>query len=269
MSSNLSELLRLATGAEIVDLSQPWFVGMPHHPSHPPFLFSLLKKHGDFTGPGGVSSASESMALGGHVGTHIDALCHYSHGGSLFGGEKAAPIQSYSGGIGALTVDTIPPILRRGVLLDIAGLVNENQPLPADFEITPEILERAVDRHGVRIQPGDVVLLRTGWAKYFEDAPRFVSQVHGPGPGLAGARWLSSHRVFAAGSDTVSFERVPDPAMPVHVHLLVESGIHIIECLNLEALAARKAAEFLFVASPLKIRGGTASPLRPFAVIPA
>jgi kynurenine formamidase len=74
--------------------------------------------------------------------------------------------------------------------------------------------------------------------------------------------------VFAGGSDTVAFERVPDPAMPVHVHLLVESGIHIIECLNLEALAAEKIYEFLFVGSPLKIRGGTGSPMRPFAVIP-
>ena len=66
----------------------------------------------------------------------------------------------------------------------------------------------------------------------------------------------------------MAFEKVPDPAMPVHVHLLVQSGIHIIECLNLEALAAARIYEFLFVASPLKIRGGTGFALRPFAVIP-
>lgn len=98
--------------------------------------------------------------------------------------------------------------------------------------------------------------------------PRFISEVHGPGPGLDGAKWLSTRKVFAGGSDTVAFERVPDPAMPVHVHLLVESGIHIIECLNLEQLATGARWEFLFVGSPLKIRGGTGSPLRPFAVIP-
>jgi kynurenine formamidase len=267
MSDALRDLLQLTSGARIVDLSQPWFVGMPHHPSHPPFLFSLNKKHGDYVGPGGVSSASESLALGGHVGTHLDALCHFSCGGNLHGGVKAADIQSYGGGIGALTVDTVQPILRRGVLLDIAGMLG-SEPLPANTEITPEMLDRAVAEQAVRVEPGDVVLLRTGWAQFWDDAPRFISEVRGPGPSIAGARWLSSRGVFAGGSDTVAFEKVPDYAMPVHVHLLVESGIHIIECLNMESLAAQKIYEFLFVGSPLTIRGGTGSPMRPFAVVP-
>jgi kynurenine formamidase len=86
----------------------------------------------------------------------------------------------------------------------------------------------------------------------------------GPGPELEGARWLSKRGVFAAGSDTVAFERVPG-AMPVHVHLLVENGIHIIEALNLEELARDRIYEFVFVAAPLKIRGGTGSPIRPIA----
>src|ERR1700677_2742999 len=130
MSHSLSELLAIVANSRTIDLSQPWCVGMPHHPAHPPFLFSLNKKHGDYIVPGGVSSASESLALGGHAGTHLDALCHFSCGGNLHGGVTAADIQSYGGGIGALTVDTVQPILRRGVLLDIAGL-HGNQPLPA------------------------------------------------------------------------------------------------------------------------------------------
>ncbi len=109
-------------------------------------------------------------------------------------------------------------------------------------------------------------MLRTGWGAFFEDVARFESQMHGPGPSEQGARWLSSKRVFAAGSDTINFELVPSRTMPVHVHLLVESGIHIIECLNLERLAADRVYEFTFVASPLKIRGGTGSPIRPFAL---
>jgi kynurenine formamidase len=91
--------------------------------------------------------------------------------------------------------------------------------------------------------------------------------VRGPGPALASAQWLSARGIFAAGSDTVAFEKVPDAGMPVHVHLLVERGIHIIECLNLEELAAAGAAEFLFVALPLKLEGATASPIRPIAVL--
>ena len=245
----------------VYDLAQPYFTGMPHHPTHPPFLFSLVKQHGEYTGPAGHSSACESIALGCHVGTHIDALCHYSCHGKLHGGQEAASVQSYAGGLQALSAETIGPILRRGVLLDIAGPTI----LAPDFEITPAHLEAA---QAVEIHPGDVVLLRTGWATYWDDPRKFISGVHGPGPGLAAARWLSGRGIFAAGSDTLAFEKVPAPAMPVHVHLLVEAGIHIMECLNLEELAAARVYEFQFVAAPLKIVGATASPIRPFAINP-
>lgn len=246
-------------GATVYDLAQPYFVGMPHHPSHPPFLYSLVKQHGDYIGPAGNSSAADAIALGTHVGTHIDGLCHFSCGGRLHGGEEAAAAQSYAGGLRRHSIDGIAPVLRRGVLLDVAGA----QSLPEDYTITPADLERAAR---AEIRPGDVVLIRTGWARYFEDARKFISEVHGPGPAIDGARWLSERRIFAAGSDTVAFEKVPDPAMPVHVHLLVESGIHIVECLNLDGLAAAGVAEFLFIALPLKIRGATGSPIRPVAI---
>ncbi len=242
---------------------------MPHHPAHPPFLFGLTKQHGDLVAEGGVSSAADSIALGSHVGTHIDALCHFSCGGMLYGGVDVKAVQSAGGGIHALSVDTIAPILRRGVLLDIAALVKLDA-LPTDFTITPEHLEGAAKAQNVAIEKGDVVLLRTGWARYWNDPVRYITGGQGavpagPGPEIAGARWLSERGVFAAGSDTVAFERVPAP-MPVHVHLLVESGIHLIEALNLEELSRDQIYEFMFVAAPLKIQGGTGSPIRPLAV---
>ena len=261
----MEQLLAAVASARVYDLAQPYYPGMPHHPNHPPFLFGLNKKHGDYVARNGSSSASEGLARGGHVGTHIDALCHFSCGGKLHGGQAAAEVQSYAGGLERLTVDSIAPILRRGVLLDIAGQAGTDA-LPADFEITPKHLEAAAAAHGVDIRSGDVVLLRTGWARFWDDAARFIAQVRGPGPGEAGARWLSGHGVFAAGSDTVAFEKLPDSNMPVHVHLLVECGIHIIECLNLEQLAAEHRHSFLFIATPLKIRGGTGSPIRPLAL---
>lgn len=259
----MTELLQAIRGARIYDLGQPYFTGMPHHPAHPPYLFALTKKHGDYVAQG-VSSAADGLALGSHVGTHIDALCHFSLNGRLHGGEDAAEAQSYASGLQKLSVDTIAPILRRGVLLDIAGIYGD--PLPADFVIAPEHLDQAAAAEKVSIEKGDVVLLRTGWARYWDDAARFISQVRGPGPGEPGARWLSERGVFAAGSDTAAFESVPAPAMPVHIHLLVAGGIHIIECLNLERLAADRVHTFVFVAIPLKIRGGTASPIRPVAL---
>src|SRR5260370_27815484 len=115
---------------------------MPHHPSHPPFLFGLVKKHGDFLSSSGTSSASEALALGGHVGTHVDALCHFSCGGKLHDGTEAADVQSYGGGLQKLSVDTMKPFLCRGVLLDIAGVLGLDV-LPADFSVTAAHLDRA------------------------------------------------------------------------------------------------------------------------------
>jgi kynurenine formamidase len=260
----------LLARARVYDLAQPYFIGMPHYPTHPPFLFSLTKKHGDLVLDGEVSSSADAIALGGHVGTHIDALCHFSCGGRLYGDVDVRERQSYAGGLQSLSVDTIAPILRRGVLLDLAGNLGLDA-LPVDFEITTEHLETATRTQQVEIRPKDVVLLRTGWARFFNDPARFITGGRGaqpacPGPGLNAARWLSQRRISSAGSDTVAFEKVPS-GMPVHVHLLVESGIHIIEMLNLEELAKDRVCEFLFVATPLKIRGGTGSPIRPLAIL--
>jgi kynurenine formamidase len=265
--SELTDLLASIGRCRTIDLAQPYFTGMPHYPLHAPYLYSLSKKHGEYVNPSGSSSAAEAIALSTHVGTHIDALCHYSSNGKLHGGIDPNGFQSYATGIERLSVDKIQPIFRRGVLLDIARLERVDV-LPIDFVITPSHLNSALKAASATIQPGDVVLLRTGWSRYWNDPSHFISQVHSPGPGIEGARWLSEHKIFAAGSETAPFESVPSHDMPVHVHLLVESGIHIIECLNLEELSESGASEFLFVASPLKIRGGTASPIRPVALVP-
>jgi kynurenine formamidase len=135
--------------------------------------------------------------------------------------------------------------------------------LPVDFAIGPEVLAVASK---AEIRAGDVVLIRTGWAKYWDDPRKFIAEVHGPGVDEAGARWLSAKGIFAAGSDTIAFELVPS-GMPVHTHLLVEKGIHIIEALDLEKLAADGVTEFAFVAIPLKLGGGTGSPIRPIALV--
>src|ERR1700687_5233636 len=119
----MNELLGCIRKSKAYDLAQPYFARMPHYPPHPPFLVGLTKKHGDMVAEGGVSSAAASIALGSHVGTHIDALCHFSCGGMLHGGVDVKAVQSAGGGIRALSVDTIAPILRRGVMLDIAALV--------------------------------------------------------------------------------------------------------------------------------------------------
>lgn len=253
----------LAEG-RVFDLAQPLFAGMPHFPGHPPFLFTLNKLHGEIVLESGASSSAETITLGGHVGTHIDALAHFSCCGKMYGGVE--PKQSYAGGVEQYSVDTIAPIIRRGVLFDVAGLMGVDA-LPVDFQITPEHLRAC------RVEPeaGGVALIRTGWARYWRDARQFITGgagavPRGPGPAIAGAQWLSDRGVFAAGSDTVAFERIPS-GMEVHVHLLVDKGIHIIECLNLETLAEAGVKEFTFIALPMKLAGATGSPIRPVAVV--
>ena len=245
--------------ARIIDLTHEYRPGMPHWPTHPPFAYSLTKLHGEQTLEGGVSSAADLIALGAHNGTHIDALCHFSRHGRLCGGAEVGPVQSYTGGVGVHGAETIPPVVRRGVLFDFAA----GGPLAPERELTPEDFEAA----GLAPGPGDVALIRTGWARHWHEPARYLNGQRHPGPGLAAARWLSSRGVFAAGSDTLAFERVPSPGMAVHVHLLVESGVHILENLDLEELAAAGAREFVFVGAPMKIRGATGAPLRAFALL--
>lgn len=261
----MGKLLRRLADARKIDLAQPYYVGMPHHPNHPPFLYGLSKAHGD-NSFGEVSAAADSIALGGHVGTHIDALCHFSLRGKLFGGADAIGCQSYAAGISEHHVDTIAPIFRRGILLDVAK-TEGMEVLPPDFVVGADSLRRCVQRAGAKIRPGDIALVRTGWARYWREPGRFINNLRCPGVNREAAEWLSARGVFAAGSDTIAFEFVPAPGMPVHIHLLVEKGIHIIEALNLEALSAEGLEEIVFVAAPLRLRGATGSPIRPVGLV--
>lgn len=246
----MKQLLEQLRQARVIDLAQTWFVGMPHWPTHPPFALAMTKEHGDYVLPGGVSAAAELITLGTHVGTHIDGLGHFSCNGLFYQGQSPREVG----------IDLVPPIVRRGVLLDVAG----ERELAEDESIdVPEL--QAAQR--CAIGPGDVVLVRTGWGRRWSNARAFVNEQRQPGITLAAAKWLSGQGVFAVGADNVALERIPSPRMEVHVHLLVESGIHIIECLHLEGLAQERVKEFVFVGAPLKIVGGTGAPVRAFGLV--
>ncbi len=195
----------------------------------------------------------------------MDALCHYSLNGRLHGGGEASELQDWTGGISQHGAETMTLFLRRGVLLDVARILGDG-PLGPKTAIDATLLERAEAAAGARLESGDIALVRTGWGQYWEEPRLFVNELRMPGVTLEGAQWLSSRGVTAAGSDTLAFERLPSPHMEVHVHLLVEAGIHILECLALEELSAARVSEFLFVAAPLKLDGATGSPLRPYAL---
>lgn len=254
----------------IYDLGRPLFAGMPQSPNHPEFRLALQRRHGDIVRADGSSAANEVIVTGGHVGTHIDALAHVSYKDYLHGGVDARVAQ-IGGRFSQLGAETIAPMLCRGLLLDVPRALGIRR-CDAGQEITPEDLEAALALTNCHPETGDVLLVRSGWGGLFDDPKAYIGHDSGvPGPGEAGARWLGAHRPRSVGADTIAFERLAPgrghALLPAHRHLLVDAGIYIIETLDLEALAAAKVTEFTFVLSPLKLVGGTGSPVRPLAVV--
>lgn len=267
-----ARLLSAVEGTRSVELGHPHFTGMPCSPNHPGFRMTLIRRHGDMVRPDGGSASNEIIVTGGHVGTHVDALSHVSHNGLLHGGIDAAQAQ-VGGAFTETGAEHTPFLLTRGVLLDVPG-VKGLDVLPAGYGVTADDLQSAADRAGVEVRRGDVVLVRTGWARNFDTPAVYLGQSDGvPGPTVEAAQWLVEQGVVTTGADTTAYEQIKPRAghsvLPVHRVLLVEAGIHIIEHLNLEAAAEQGLGEFLFIMAPLRIVGGTGSPVRPVAVVGA
>ena len=200
-----------------------------------------------------------------HSGTHIDALAHQAENLTLHGGVHVDSAVQTSQGFRVLGIDTMAPLVARGVLLDVAG----KKRLEPDHPITTEELQRAATHAGVEIRAGDVVLVRTGYGALWSDP---VEYLRGAGVSAAGSRWLIEKKVSAVGADNMAWDVIgpTDPdlgvTLPGHLLLLVRAGIPIIENLNLEELAAADVHEFAFICLPLKMRGATGSPVRPIAI---
>jgi kynurenine formamidase len=260
-------------GVRVLDLGRPMFVGMPQSANHPAFWHTLPRRHGDVVRPDGGSAANDLLVTGTHVGTHIDALAHVSHDGKLHGGADAAEA-GRGGRYLEHGVHTIAPMVRRGVLLDVPAALGV-EVCDAAYEITPGDLDRAADAAGVSVGEGDVVLIRSGWGRRFDEgAASYTGRETGvPGVGEPGARWLVERRVHATGADTIAFERLAPGSghavLPAHRVLLVEAGIYIVEALDLESLAGCGSSEFTLVLVPLNLVGATGSPVRPLAVLAA
>ncbi|WFE38583.1 cyclase family protein [Micromonospora sp. WMMD998] len=263
---------RMLRESKVVDLSHPYRVGMPQSPNHPPFRLALERRHGDHVRGDGASAANELIVIGGHVGTHVDALAHVSKDGRVHGGQSAQALQSNKG-FAHLGIDEFEPYVGRAVLLDVTA-VHGVASLPPGYEVTVDDLERAQRDAAVEIEPGEVVLVGTGWSRNWGDKALFTGQEWGaPGPGPAAAHWLAEHRPRAVGAETIAFEHIPagdgHALLPVHSMLLVERGVNIVETMNLAPLIDLGVTEFGLVLNPLNVVGATGGPVRPLAVIPA
>jgi kynurenine formamidase len=289
-SDRTDELLRAIKKARVVDLSHTWTQQSPIASVNPPYTFALSATHantrGTFGDGGQLSFTSEVMHWSGqHGAPSIDAIGHIGRDGLLFGGVNAALSTSNPDGIGTqpghagakLAIDHFPKdlLINRGVMLDVARMVQGDlSPLPADFDITAAVLDKTAKHFRVDVRKGDTVLIRTGWGQHFKGAEALYAGAASPGPGLDGAEWLIKKGARIVGNDTLTFEKRPPIVLepkfqvfPVHMRLITDKGIYIIENLNLEGLAEKKAYEFAVVVPPIKILGGTGSAVRVFALV--
>lgn len=283
-----AQLLKLIRKARVIDLSHTWDAQSPIAPVNPPYSSSLAATHANTRGSFGdgsqLSFTSEIMQWSGqHGAPSIDALGHIGRDGLLFGGVDAAASTINPDGLGAsgtgahLAIDKFPAdlLINRGVLLDVARMVQgDSSPLPASFEITAQHLKDAAQRQRVHLRKGDTVFIRTGWGPHFAGNPALYAGAASPGPGLDAAEFLVQAGARVVGNDTLTFEQRPPitfvpkfQVFPVHMRLIADAGIFIIENLNLEELSAARAYEFTVITPPLKVRGGTGSALRAFALV--
>lgn len=270
MSDYLTEVV--SQGIRTFDLGRQLRTGMPQSANHPQFWHTLPRRHGDMVRADGGSAANDMITTGTHVGTHIDALAHVSQDGKLFGGADAGA-SCLGGKYVEHGVHTIEPMIRRGVLIDVAANRGVAM-LDGGYEITIGDLQSALTAQAAEIHAGDVVVIRSGWGALFSEGNSYVGGDTGvPGIGEAAATWLAEQGIHAAGADTIAFECIKQGAghglLPAHRVFLVEQGIYIIEALDLEGISGSGVFEFTLVLVPLNIFGATGSPVRPLAVVSA
>jgi kynurenine formamidase len=203
----------------------------------------------------------------GQVGTQFDGFAHQSHEDSHYNCFKTGAISSRTG-FTKLGIEKVGMLMTRGVLIDVAGLKSVDM-LPDTYEITVKDLQDALARQRITLLPGDAVLINTGWGRlYGKDNARYMKSC--PGIGIAAAEWLAKQDPMLIGADNWPVEVAPNPdqklSLPVHQVALVVNGLHLLENLKLDELAAKQVYEFAFIMQPLKAQGFTGSTVAPVAI---
>jgi len=269
-----SDPVRALEAAQVVDLNFIWDARSPLLSFNPPFAAALVNTHRQTKGwiPQIAFAADMMFFSGQHGAPTIDALGHISHDGKMFGGLNAEENEGPNG-LTALGIETYPKdkYINRGVLLDVAKFKGVDMLAPG-YEITGADLEATAKAQGVEVRAGDSVLIRTGYGKLFGDKAKYMGLR--PGPGESACAWLASKKVFLSGDDQLTFEVYPEKGtiFPCHRILIADSGIYIVENMNLEelapVLAARKSYEFAVVINPPRLRGMTGAAINAFAIVP-
>ncbi len=276
-AANLIEADNVRAGAALVRSGRVFSLALPLDAKHVPVTpgrappqhfmrtdggdYAAGLKRGD-----GFQTTDDVISMPVHAGTHIDALCHVGDADFLFNGYPLSSVRS--AGAKKLGMEKLRSLCTRGVLLDLCAL-HGVATLPKGTVITPEDLEACEARQGVRVTPGTVLLLHTGWLGALPTMGTAEYLSGEPGIGMAAARWIADRGVPAVGADNFAVEVIPTEnrgAAPVHRMLIRGCGVYLMEMLVLSELAAAGVHEFLFVAAPLPITGATGSPINPLAI---
>jgi kynurenine formamidase len=264
------DVLRQVTGGKVYDLGVDLFVGMPTcctpfgDPSFQIWMTHVPARGGQEL----LSYSGDAVSMYTHTGTHLDTLNHFGLHGKIWNQVSADDALGVRGWTKS-GADKYPPIVARGVLIDVASYKKVAY-LPSSYAITVADLQGALKSQGTTLRPGDVVLTRTGVMGLWPDPAKY-RLADQAGLSLEAAQWLvEKQQAMLVGADNFGVESFPskDPEnfVPVHSYLQAERGVSLLEALWLEDLAKDQVYEFLFIASPLKLRGGTASPIRPLAI---
>jgi kynurenine formamidase len=264
--ANVLRAARAIMTGETFELSHVLGRDMPINPGR---QYDLHTKRS--TGPFGSNRrySNEELVVSeiGQVGTQFDGFTHQAIDRLLYNCINMDEVASRSG-FTKMGVEKVGTLMTRGVLIDIAGLKGVDS-LPIDYEITVADLEQALQKQGISIQPGDAVLIYTGWSRHWGvDNRLYISGC--PGIGVRAAEWLIKQDPMLLGSDNWPVEIAPNPdktiSLPVHNIALTVNGVHLLENLVLEGLAKARAYEFAFVIQPLKLQGATGSTVAPTAI---
>ena len=257
---------RLIRTGEVFELGHVLSAAMPFFGTR---RFELHTKRTVMNPGANQRGSNEEMVFSeiGQVGTQFDGFSHQTIGGSLYNCVKLEEVATRTG-FTRLGVEQVGALMTRGVLIDVAALKGVEM-LPDTYTITVDDLEQALRRQQLTLQPGDAAIVHTGWGRLWgKDNARYVKT--NPGLGTAAAEWLARQDPMLVGADNAPINVTPEPdaqlSNPVHQIMLVVHGIHLLENLRLEELAAKRVHEFALILEPLKIQGGTGSTVAPIAV---
>jgi kynurenine formamidase len=214
-----------------------------------------------------VTSNDERVTTSFGIGSQIDGLGHLGIGNQYYNGLTSEQIVA-DGGLAELGTHTIPPIVTRGVLLDMTRHFEVDM-VSEGTAFNRAVIEAAASAQGIQIRSGDVVLFHTGWMQLLgTDNQRFISVQ--PGVGVEGAEYLADLGVVAIGADTPALEVIPfenpQRVFAVHQTLLAKEGVYILENMNTAALAADSVHEFMFVLGQPKFKGAVQTVINPIAI---